>query len=436
MVKSFMHPAEQRSWLRACGARRACITVADVNTGISMAISDPIDAALHGDALDVVNELGTHAVAHLNRSHFLLAELEPRRDQRRPRIPSDRWYRLYTQLEQTPSPCGVYLLSAATLVDETHVLTERSQHLARHSRRAPVREQVARHLDAVTPWTTQLLDRACALSRPDPNDADDPDDDGADGADGRPAHRVPLVSVDNDVASHAAPPLEADAHQQVDGLVARAVAGDVDARDELLAQIQPMVARYCRARLGRRESVLGSADDVAQDVCMAVISALPNYQLKGLSFRAFVYGIAAHKVTDAVRAIARERTEPVADVPDGPDTVDDPDPRERVTEMAAQMRVLLESLTVRQREVLVLRIAVGLSAEETAAAIGSTPGAVRVTQHRALNQLRRLVSGSKSGTRASDDPTDAVLPTPPRSTPRRRRLRLDRLRSKSSATSG
>ena len=50
-------------------------------------------------------------------------------------------------------------------------------------------------------------------------------------------------------------------------------------------------------------------------------------------------------------------------------------------------------MTPRQREVLVLRIAVGLSAEETAQVVGSTPGAVRVTQHRALNRLRRIIGG-------------------------------------------
>lgn len=51
-----------------------------------------------------------------------------------------------------------------------------------------------------------------------------------------------------------------------------------------------------------------------------------------------------------------------------------------------------------------LRIAVGLSAEETAQVIGSTPGAVRVTQHRALNRLR----GASDGPIALDpeDPDD------------------------------
>jgi len=62
------------------------------------------------------------------------------------------------------------------------------------------------------------------------------------------------------------------------GLIAAAVRGDRRARDELLALIQPLVLGYCRARLGRQESVLGSADDVAQEVCLAVVSALGSYQ--------------------------------------------------------------------------------------------------------------------------------------------------------------
>ena len=38
-----------------------------------------------------------------------------------------------------------------------------------------------------------------------------------------------------------------------------------------------------------------------------------------------------------------------------------------------------------------LRVVVGLSAEETAVAVGSTPGAVRVAQHRAVAKLRPAV---------------------------------------------
>jgi RNA polymerase sigma-70 factor (ECF subfamily) len=49
---------------------------------------------------------------------------------------------------------------------------------------------------------------------------------------------------------------------------------------------------------------------------------------------------------------------------------------------------------MKQREILVLRVVVGLSAEETAIAVGSTPGAVRVAQHRALNKLRNAMPTS------------------------------------------
>jgi RNA polymerase sigma-70 factor (ECF subfamily) len=55
----------------------------------------------------------------------------------------------------------------------------------------------------------------------------------------------------------------------------------------------------------------------------------------------------------------------------------------------AEIAAPLAALTDGQREILWLRVVLGLSAEETAAAVGGTPELVRVTQHRALNRLRR-----------------------------------------------
>ena len=81
----------------------------------------------------------------------------------------------------------------------------------------------------------------------------------------------------------------------------------------------------------------------------------------------------------------------MADLPDAPAPHDGPEQQALAGELAQRLGGLLHQLTPRQREVLVLRIAVGLSAEETAQAVGSTPGAVRVTQHRALNRLRGVV---------------------------------------------
>jgi RNA polymerase sigma-70 factor, ECF subfamily len=177
-----------------------------------------------------------------------------------------------------------------------------------------------------------------------------------------------------------------------DALVAAAVAGDPRAREQLLAEVRPFVVRYCRARLGNRDTVAGSADDIAQEVCLAVARALPGYSITSTPFTAFVYGIAAHKVVDAFRVIGRNRCDPVAEIPDEVDDRRGPEHRALAGELAAEVHELLEVLSPRQREILVLRVAVGLSAKETAEAVGTTPEAVRVAQHRALTRLRGLAT--------------------------------------------
>jgi len=60
-----------------------------------------------------------------------------------------------------------------------------------------------------------------------------------------------------------------------------------------------------------------------------------------------------------------------------------------------ELSTLLDLIPADQREILVMRIAMQLSAEQTARIIGSTAGAVRVTQHRALARLRGLVTAER-----------------------------------------
>jgi RNA polymerase sigma-70 factor (ECF subfamily) len=150
-----------------------------------------------------------------------------------------------------------------------------------------------------------------------------------------------------------------------------------------------MVVRYCRSRLGRIAGHYHVADDVAQEVCIAVVSALPRYRDMGRPFASFVFGIASHKVADAVRTAGRLAI-PTEDLPDGPD--DGPGPEDVVLAYieAKRAMALLTRLPVQQRELLVLRIVTGLSAEETGNALGMSAGAVRVAQHRALARLRAI----------------------------------------------
>ncbi len=176
--------------------------------------------------------------------------------------------------------------------------------------------------------------------------------------------------------------------ERLDAVVAEAVAGDRDALREVLATIRPIVVRYCRARVGATERSGLSADDVAQEVCLAAITALPRYKDQGRPFLAFVYGIAAHKVADAHRAAARNRADPTDAVPERFSLEVGPEQMAMDAESSARMNELLAVLPDKQREILILRVVVGMSAEETAEAVGSTAGAVRVAQHRALARLK------------------------------------------------
>jgi RNA polymerase sigma-70 factor (ECF subfamily) len=169
--------------------------------------------------------------------------------------------------------------------------------------------------------------------------------------------------------------------------VSLALRGDASATEVLLRTVRRMVHRYIRARLGGPYGDESAAEDAAQEVCFAVLSALPRYRDEGAPFEAFVYSIAARKLADVHRAAGR-RAGPVADLPDGIDLTDGPEALAVRSSEADLARELLQTLPDQQREILLLRVAVGLSAEETGRALGLTPGAVRVAQHRALRRLR------------------------------------------------
>src|SRR5215207_4510100 len=101
----------------------------------------------------------------------------------------------------------------------------------------------------------------------------------------------------------------------IDDLVRAAVGGDSAASDQLIAEVHPLVLRYCRNRLGRTNSVIGRRRGPG---------GLPRRRGRPPEIRdqrpivsLVRLRIAANKVADAFRAMGRNRTDPRADVPDG-----------------------------------------------------------------------------------------------------------------------
>ncbi|MCT1425449.1 sigma-70 family RNA polymerase sigma factor [Corynebacterium sanguinis] len=176
---------------------------------------------------------------------------------------------------------------------------------------------------------------------------------------------------------------------QLADLVPRAAAGDRRALQDVVRLIHPLVLRYARARLGGGR--MPTPEDVAQEICLAVATSIEKYVDRGKPFMAFVYGIAFNKVADAHRSLARDKLSPTEQVPDEELSGETPEEFILVSDGSNRVRELLDLLSDKARDIIILRVFVGLSAEETAEAVGGTAGAVRVAQHRALATLRKAI---------------------------------------------
>jgi len=176
-------------------------------------------------------------------------------------------------------------------------------------------------------------------------------------------------------------------------LVARARDGEALAIHLLIAAVRKAVHRYCRARLSTYSGGAEVAEDVTQEVCLAVVDVLPRYQDQGAPFAALVYAIASNKVADAQRRFARTPFSVVEELPEQTEVALGPEQQAMARSDVEAALALLERLPARMAQVVRLR-AEGLSAEDVGTIVGLSANAVRVTQHRALARLRRLVADS------------------------------------------
>lgn len=164
-----------------------------------------------------------------------------------------------------------------------------------------------------------------------------------------------------------------------------AVGGDERALSEVIALVRPRLKRYCATRSGNIDV---AADDVVQDVCMALVTAIPKYKDIGKPFMAFVYGIAAHKLADAGRKAVLRRSYSLELVADEPSAEGSPEEYAIDRELRSHAMALMQTLPPMHRKIILMRVVWGLTAPQTGHALGMSAGAVRVAQHRAMNRLR------------------------------------------------
>jgi RNA polymerase sigma-70 factor (ECF subfamily) len=152
----------------------------------------------------------------------------------------------------------------------------------------------------------------------------------------------------------------------------------------------PALLRFFVAAVGDRHA----AEDLTGTVFTAAIESLPGFRGEINKLGGWLFRIARHDLYDYRRRVARVRTENLDDVLDEAALVENaPDPQDLAIERLDASRVMaaLQQLSTDQREVLLLRLAAGLTAPEVATTLGKTTGAVKSLQHRGLASLARVL---------------------------------------------
>jgi RNA polymerase sigma-70 factor (ECF subfamily) len=167
-------------------------------------------------------------------------------------------------------------------------------------------------------------------------------------------------------------------------LVAKAAAGDAAAFGALYDLHVRRVYRQCYYRTGNRVD----AEDLVQQTFLQAWQALPRYRRTGAPFLAWLLTI-SHNLAVSTQRKTREVSEPDLEVPAAAAA----DPEAVALDRLDQVDVRLAILQLKsdRQQVILLRFIDGYAVDEVAAALGKSANHVRVLQHRALADLRRLL---------------------------------------------
>lgn len=162
--------------------------------------------------------------------------------------------------------------------------------------------------------------------------------------------------------------------------------GDAEAHRMLLALVSGRLRAYFKTRLVRIGHGDVEAEDLVQEALIAVHTRRHTYDVSQ-PFTPWLYGIARYKFLDYLR---RTRLS-MHDVPidDTFEIVANDDIR--AVESSYDMEKLLEGLPPKMKEAIRYVKLEGLSVNEAAARSGMSASAVKVSVHRGLKRLARLI---------------------------------------------
>jgi RNA polymerase sigma-70 factor (ECF subfamily) len=135
----------------------------------------------------------------------------------------------------------------------------------------------------------------------------------------------------------------------------------------------------------------GLAEDLVGETFERALRAWPTFRREA-SACSWILGIARHVIAAHWKRAGRQPLR-LEDVSDDARAADSPTPEEHLERLddLEQLRSAMARLTAQERDLILLRFAVGLPFKEIAASLSTREGTVRVRIHRALRRLRSLL---------------------------------------------
>ena len=211
-----------------------------------------------------------------------------------------------------------------------------------------------------------------------------------------PRSRAPLTVVQGALTSGCAPgrrepgrggkpPADRDLEWSI--LMARAQDGDGDAYRCLLEE----VASYLRSLAASRHRDPSDAEDAVQDILLTIHAVRLTYD-PARPFRPWLVTIANRRLVDRLRRQGRLRSRETALTSDHETFPDRQANLEEEVSDRHELRAALENLPPGQRQAIRLLKLKEMSLKEAATATGLSVTALKGATHRALRNLRKMLS--------------------------------------------
>ncbi len=170
-------------------------------------------------------------------------------------------------------------------------------------------------------------------------------------------------------------------------LAARIGSGDRSAEEEFVRAFLPRVLDFVCVRTQDREL----ANDVGQEVMMAVISALREGRVRDPdNLPGFVYGTARNQMQERLRRRAKEKLDPILPGFDLPHL----DPPYEDAEQLERANRAIDALEPADRRILLMTLVDGLKPQAIARSLGLSGDVVRQRKVRAIKKVTEWIRGA------------------------------------------